>query len=466
MNQRLFASLVVIPMSFIGGCGAKEQSKDTTVRVTWHQDVAPLVSESCVGCHADGGIAPFSLTSYEAAAPFAGMMADATELGSMPPFLAQDTEECQVNHPWVDDLRLTAEEKLMLRRWAEQGAPEGDPTTAAPLPAPPDLELKDKDETHAITAPVEVSGSKDKFMCFSLPLNNTSMQFLEGVQINPGNESIVHHVLVYADPSGASEALADENGAYECFGGPGFNDAALIAAWAPGALPSEMPEGVALAIDPDTRLVINVHYHPTGAGVETDEGTSVDLRWYEGLPEWVGVLRLIGNFSGTLFGGGYGLQPGPNDEDGVEFRIPAGVSDHTETMIFPLPASIPDNTHIWQMATHMHYVGTDMLIGLVRDDPQESEPADECLIHTPRWDFNWQRGYLYDGPMETLPTAKAGDLIYLQCGYDNSMANPHVAEALADQGIDAPVDVFLGEETLDEMCLGVFGLAFPISEFF
>ena len=61
MNQRLFASLVVIPMSFIGGCGAKEQSKDTTVRVTWHQDVAPLVSESCVGCHADGGIAPFHL---------------------------------------------------------------------------------------------------------------------------------------------------------------------------------------------------------------------------------------------------------------------------------------------------------------------------------------------------------------------------------------------------------------------
>ena len=113
-------------------------------------------------------------------------------------------------HLQDDDLRLTAEEKLMLRRWAEQGAPEGDPTAAAPLPAPPDLELKDKDETHAITAPVEVSGSKDKFMCFSLPLNNTSMQFLEGVQINPGNESIVHHVLVYADPSGASEALADE----------------------------------------------------------------------------------------------------------------------------------------------------------------------------------------------------------------------------------------------------------------
>ena len=125
----------MIPLSLLCGCGAKERSKDTTVRVTWHQDVAPLVNESCVGCHVDGGIAPFSLTTYEAAAPFAGMMADATELGVMPPFLAQDTEECQVNHPWVDDLRLTAEEQLMLRRWADQGAPEGDPETAAALPA-------------------------------------------------------------------------------------------------------------------------------------------------------------------------------------------------------------------------------------------------------------------------------------------------------------------------------------------
>lgn len=434
--------------------------------MTWHQDVAPLVNRSCVGCHTDGGIAPFSLNTYEEAAPFAGMIADATETGVMPPFLAEDTLECVNDHSWVDDLRLGDDEKLILRNWAEQGAPEGDPSTATALPSPPDLQLQDVDESHTIAAPVEVSGSIDKFMCFSIPLNNSSTQFLEGVQINPGNSAIVHHVLVFADESGASEALADENGAYECFGGPGFNDAALIAAWAPGALPSEMPEGVGLAVQPNTRLVINVHYHPTGSGTETDDSTSIDLRWYEGLPEWVGILRLIGNFSGSLLGGGYGLQPGPNDEDGIEFRIPAGVQDHTETMIFPLPGSIPDSTHIWQMATHMHYVGTDMLIGLVRDEPDASEPVDECLIQTPRWDFNWQRGYTYDGPMETLPSAKAGDLVYLRCSYDNSLGNPNVAKALADQGLDAPVDVYLGEETLDEMCLGVFGFAFPISEFF
>lgn len=459
------AALVIV----LGGSGcARENTASSPApveRVTWHQDVAPLVAASCAGCHTAGGIAPFSLEDYDAASPFASLMADATDAGLMPPFQAEDTDECEVPHAWRDDIRLTDAEKALLRAWADQGAPEGDPETAAPLPTPPNLDLENPDTSLTITSAVEVSGNDDRFVCFSIPLNNTSQQFLEGVQIKPGNDAIVHHVLVFADESGVSEGLAGEDGSYECFGGPGFSDAALVAAWAPGATPSVMPEGVGLAVQPNTRLVVNIHYHPTGDGIEVDDSTSVLLRWYQGLPEWVGVLRLIGNFGGSL-GGGYGLLPGPNDENGLEFRIPAGVTDHTETMLFPMPSATPNNAHIWQMATHMHYVGTDMLIGMVRDAPEGDEPSEQCLIHTPRWDFNWQRGYMYDAPIESLPSIKGGDKLFLRCTYDNSLGNPHVARALASQGLDAPVDVFLGEETLDEMCLGVFGLAFPISELF
>lgn len=59
--------------------------------------------------------------------------------------------------------------------------------------------------------------------------------------------------------------------------------------------------------------------------------------------------------------------------------------------------------------------------------------------------------------------ALPGDYLYLRCTYDNSMSNPYVVEALAQQRLDAPVPVFLGEETLDEMCLGVFGVAYSIA---
>lgn len=45
-----------------------------------------------------------------------------------------------------------------------------------------------------------------------------------------------------------------------------------------------------------------------------------------------------------------------------------------------------------------------------------------------------------------------------RCTYDNSLANPFVARALAEQGLTEPQDVYLGEQTLDEMCLGIFGI--------
>ena len=69
---------------------------------------------------------------------------------------------------------------------------------------------------------------------------------------------------------------------------------------------------------------------------------------------------------------------------------------------------------------------------------------------------------LYDAPLDQVPTAKPGDFLFMRCTYDNSMSNPYVVDALEEQGLDAPVDVFLGEETLDEMCLGVFGVAYSI----
>lgn len=54
-----------------------------------------------------------------------------------------------------------------------------------------------------------------------------------------------------------------------------------------------------------------------------------------------------------------------------------------------------------------------------------------------------------------------GDVVRLRCVYDNTMQNQYVAAALADRGLDNPVDVMLGEDTLDEMCVGGLGLIYP-----
>jgi hypothetical protein len=157
-----------------------------------------------------------------------------------------------------------------------------------------------------------------------------------------------------------------------------------------------------------------------------------------------------------------GLQPGPSDGAKAQFLIPAGARDHVETMKFPIPKSDAPY-RLWAVGSHMHYVGTGMRIGITRAYAGD-EPREECLLETPAWDFNWQRGYLYDVPIDQAPTAKPGDVLNLRCSYDNSMHNPFVQSALREQGLQAPRDVQLGEETLDEMCLGIFGVAQKVTD--
>lgn len=421
---------------------------------TWHADVAPIVTANCSGCHREGGIAPFSLDSYGSAQPWASLMVEAVQDGRMPPFLAEDTESCVPRFTWKDDLRLSADEVTTLEDWLAAGSPEGDPGSAAALTPPKPSVLEDYDVRVTVPKPVTVGGTEDQFICFVLDPGLTEDVWVDANHITAGNESIVHHVLVYADTDNALDPELVEAGSYDCFGGSGVPGAELVGAWAPGGLPFYAPPDTARRYPAGVRLVMQVHYHPTGAGDEVDQGTSFDLRFFDSEPHYEVGVQLIGNFGGPRSFGG--LLPGPNDRPGkIEFRVPAGAKGHTETMTYTVPEDSPP-WHIIGMATHMHYVGRGMEIHIKRKEPLASEPGQECLIDTPVWDFNWQRGYYYDTDLENVPVARPGDQFLMRCNFDNSMDNPFVVQALEEQGLDAPTEVLLGEETLDEMCLGDF----------
>ena len=164
---------------------------------------------------------------------------------------------------------------------------------------------------------------------------------------------------------------------------------------------------------------------------------------------------------GAIFNGN-GVDPGPNDPDGVPvFEIPPNVADHTETITYVMPDFLPP-IEIFTMGTHMHYIGVDMKISIERDGQEL------CWIQTPRWDFNWQRLYDVDAPIGQMPTVQGGDVITLRCTYDNTLNNPFLVEALAEQGLSEPITVGVGESSLEEMCAMLIGLAtnLPIEDFF
>ena len=276
------------------------------------------------------------------------------------------------------------------------------------------------------------------------------LKWVTEIQLRPGNEKVAHHALITQDVYGE---LADGPEVFDCFNIPSVAGY-LMATWTPGAVPMTTPETAAMPLYPDARIIVQMHYHPTGNAEEFDQ-SAVQIVWQDEEPEWAAAQALVGNNS-SLHSDGTGLQPGPNDRDDTpEFFIPAGATDHTETILYT--QSFPLELPIFSVGTHMHYVGTDRKVDYIPEGDDAS-----CMIQTP-WDFNWQRVYAFDVPIDQLPTMGPGDSLQLRCTYDNSLDNPFVAAALAEQGLSAPQDIVLGEETLDEMCLGLFGILLPPS---
>ncbi len=442
------------------GCDAEKQSEaeqDSTLdtsddgAVTWHQDVHPILHQNCGSCHVEGNIAPFALDDYDTAAGLADIIVAAVEAGTMPPWFAVETDECSPRLPWKGDVRLTDEEKATLRKWAETGAKLGDPDTAAPLTEPPPLELQNPQAEMEFAEPYAVQGESDDFQCFVLDPGNTEDVWLTGVQVLPGNTKVDHHALVYLDVYNevADLELGEQ---FPCFNAPSVSGF-LVATWTPGAAPMYTPEGAGMPMPAGARLIVQMHYHPDPETVELDQ-TVVQVEWTTEQPAWDAAQALVGN-NNKQYSDGTGLQPGMNDStEEAEFVIPAGEPDHVETILYT--QSVPIEFPLFSVGTHMHYVGTDMKIDLVQSDGDE-----ECLIQTPNWDFNWQRVYDYDAPVEDLPRIDYGDSLVMRCTYDNSLDNPFVVDALDEQGLTEPNDVLLGDETLDEMCLGLFGILVP-----
>jgi hypothetical protein len=425
---------------------------------TYYKDIVPIVQKSCLGCHRPGDIAPFALTTYEEARAVAGLMATETKERRMPPWGALDTGECKPKHAWQEDLRLSEADIKTFEDWSLAGAPAGNPDDEPAPYEPPPNELSEKDAEVSPAKSFVSSGESDQFECFVLDPKLTETKYMNGVYFVPGNPKVVHHILLFSDPMKSSLAMAPAGGSYPCFGGSGVQGTALLAGWAPGGVPIELPPNVGTPLAAGSLLVMQIHYHPGGTTAAPDK-TTVQLRYSDTPPEYYLTTALIGNDQKAKAGGD-GLLPGPNDSGGTpEFRIPAGVKDHTETMVFTLPPMINGNPTpklwVYNVGAHMHLVGVDQKITL---DHAGSGSGEECLLQTPQWDFAWQRAYAYDAPLESLPVFAPGDKLTNRCTYDNTKDNKALVAALLEQKLTGPVDVTLGEETLDEMCLSALGL--------
>lgn len=408
--------------------------KSTQSTPTFNKEVIRILQKNCQTCHHPGDIAPFSMMTFQETRPWAKAIREAVIVRRMPPW--KPTPGCG---DFRDTRALSQDEINTLVAWADGGAPEGNsvdlPAATVfpdgwPLGAPDFVATPDTDFT-----PPQ---GQDTYRCFSIPASSLrGDRFLQGLDVRPGNRKIVHHVIAYPDPGGKSVALdAKEPGpGYTCFGGPGFDISTsvtdilagrsyMLGGWAPGARGYFAPEssGIKISGGANDRVVIQVHYHPTGEP-ETDR-TSVGF-YFAKTPVQKNLLLL----------------PLVN----TTFTIPAGAKQHQVTQNFDVPALMAGK--VVGVTPHMHLLGKQIKVEITRPN----EPT-QCLINIPSWDFNWQGSYLYQSAI----SAPGGSRVKLTCTYDNStdnLLNPN----------SPPKAVRWGEETTDEMALAF--IAFTIDLF-
>ena len=454
--MRLYRLLVL----GLAACGVEYEPPGAVVaptpRATWYQDVAPIVAAKCAGCHQDGGIAPFALTDPGAGMEHAGQMLVEVDKGAMPPFDAREEHGaagCTPRFGWKDDARLTVSEKATLHAWVEDGFALG---SEVAMPAPPATTLDGVSKTLAPARGFAASGTRDQFMCTIMDPGNAQLAWMTGLQVRPGNALVVHHVVVTELQPGpeldAALAAHQVGVPFDC-GAQATPASFVISIWTPGNQPMQTPDQLAVPIIGGAKIVMQIHYHPNGATAAPDT-TAIDLRFSTVWPSKMYFVTAFGNAADAA----QGLLADPDDVGAPAFKIPAGRSDHVETM----KVAIPDITNLgdvrlYSANPHMHLVGTHIESTIDRLAPPPGQPASECLANG-GWNFDWQRTYAYAAPLEALPSIQTGDTLTVKCHWNNTIENPFVQRLLHDANMVAPVDLVLGEQTTNEMCLGIFGL--------
>lgn len=435
--RNCYISLTSILLIACGGSssGPGEGDADAAASsgVTYYRDVKPILDAKCGNCHYDGGIAPFSVTSYEQARTHAGASKLAIEQGTMPPWPPDN--ECAD----YDGARsLSDAQKATFMTWFDTGMAEGDPQSpGAPLPV-------DRPTLARVDATVEMAESYvprttsdyfDDYRCFVVPWTELETTYVTGIRVLPGNPAVVHHVIAFIAQPGDAGTYADLDAAeagpgYSCFGGTGGPAQEWLGGWAPGDDSTLMPAGVGLEVPPGAVIVMQVHYNTLGVAMDAEvrpDLTRIEMQLESEVEK---VARIMPWASPQWLGGG--------------MSIPANDDDVMHSFAYDPNVVFGSNSlQVYSASLHMHLLGSNGVTSIERADG-----TSECLLDIDDWDFDWQGEYGFAEPK----VINRGDQLRLECHWDNSAAN----QPMTNGEQLPPRNVNWGEGSTDEMCLGVY----------
>lgn len=404
------------------GGGDGDTGTNASASKQYHRDVKPIIDAKCNQCHAEGGIGPFPLVTYDDVKLMSGLIKDEVTARRMPPW--PPNKSC---NEYRGDRSLSDEQIETIVKWVDEGAAEGDPKAEGQALSDEQVKLSRVDLSLEMPVEYTQKAEPDDYRCFVIDWPYQDVKYVSGFRANPGDGRVVHHVIAFLVAPGdvpEIEALdaAEEGEGYTCFGGSGINANEWLGAWAPGSQGSDFPPGTGVRVEPGSKIALQIHYNSLTAGPQSDR-TSIDFK-IEDTVEKEGRIQPWAKLAWL---------------SGDSMMIPAGDPDVMHSFEYDPTAFLTGGKPftMYSASLHMHGLGTSGKMEIRRAGGE-----DECLLQIDDWNFHWQGSYGLAAPTVFNP----GDKLYLECHWDNSAGNQ----------MGVPKDTWWGEGTGDEMCLGGF----------
>ena len=350
------------------------------------------------------------LLTYQGTRPWAKAMKVAVATRKMPPWFADP----QYGH-FANDRSLSQSDIEMIGKWADEGAPEGDPKDAPkPIQWPadgweiqPDIVI----DGPSVDVPASPKGNVVEWMFITVPSHLDKDTWVTSMEVRPSEPAVTHHICVIFRPHTDdvkyntpvwSDRPRDEQG-YASAEAAGINGRGIPASVTAGNqiegcyVPGHDTENYRLykaakLVPAGVDIVFQLHYTPNGKAV-TDH-PRIGLTVAKSAPE----RRYVS----------FGISS-PNDAK--SFAIPPNDANWSSP---PAVAEFTSDADLVWMFPHMHLRGKDMTYKLTYPDGRE-----EIVLSVPRYDFNWQLGYEIAQPIHV----PKGTRLTVTAHYDNSVNN-------------------------------------------
>lgn len=404
---------------------------------TYYNDVVPVLQRNCQNCHRPGEAAPMAFLDYGSTRPWAKAIKSAVQVKKMPPWLAEPT----ASHKFANDRSLSEADRNTLVAWVDAGAPEGNPKDAPrPVSFVEGWNIGKPDVVYSMAKEFVVPAAGTiEYQYVVIPTNLSEDKWIQMAELRPGNRSVVHHVIAFIRPKGSTWLAEAQPGVPFVPGRPSRRlaaaqttrqpdprlstgqifEAEMLVGYAPGMPAQILDPGTAKLLPAGSDLVFQLHY--TAGGTQTLDQTSLGLIFAKDPP----LHRALTVTAANVF---FAIPPGDSN-----FEVHAALT-------------LRDDAEMLSLMPHMHVRGKDFVYKVVYPTGEAS-----TLLSVPRYDFNWQLVYVLDKPL-ALPK---GSRIECTAHFDNSSNNPW--------NPDPKAVVHFGDQTWDEMMIGFFDVAIPVS---